>query len=97
MEQHDEMPVVVRPPIEQPPEIIDIHAPGTNAEPPTPEQARMADAHFGRREKESDAAAAVMALWVAGAVLPDMFRDMTEKDDEEEDDPAKKKPELPRK
>lgn len=99
MEHHEAMPILVRPPIEQQPEVIDLHAPGTTSEPPTQEEGRAAAAIFARQEKESATAGAIMAVWAAGMVLPDMIRDMKEANDRdnEEEEPQKKRPQLPNK
>src|SRR4051794_23750609 len=95
--ENQEVPIVVRPPVEKQPEILDIQAPGATADPPTEEQVRMASAAFARQQKETNAAGAIMAVWMAGIMAPDIIRDFTQPDEEDEEENRKRPPRLPTK
>src|SRR5215207_9057513 len=93
-EQPEQLPIVVRPPVEQQPVLIDLHQPTVPMDPPTAEQVRAAEAAFTRQEKESATAAGIMAMWAAGMIAPDILMDFKTAIDDEEEEPARK-PKLP--
>jgi hypothetical protein len=70
-----------------------VNVPGEEIPPPTPEEARAADAVFSKEEETADAAG-VFGLWSAGMLLNDLLQNACRTEEEDETEEKKKKPAL---